>query len=111
MIRSDEFPVPHAACWHPYLFPSRIRVRLCPCMFSHMEKASVNEHNSLLVWTLERGRTVENEASWGHNKHTNREAVEPVTYLAALVKQPVVKCFQFDTRKGLILRNEEPTVM
>lgn len=59
------------------------------------------------MWNFIAGRTVEKGASWGRNKHTHRKAVEPVTYLAELVRQPAVKCFQFDTHKCIILQNEE----
>lgn len=65
----------------------------CTCGFSHMEKASVNEHNSLFVWNLMTGRTVEQGAGLGHNKHENKKAVKSLIYLAELVRQSTEKCF------------------
>lgn len=71
-----------------YPFSSGVRVRLC-----------------LLVWNwdglLKR---------WGHNKRSNRKAVEPVTHLAELVRQLTVKCFQFNTHTFIILQNESTVV-
>lgn len=62
----------------------------------------------LLVWNVIPGWTV--ETSGPQQTHKQKKAVEPVTQLAELVRQPTVKCFQFDTHIFIILRNESTVV-
>lgn len=82
MIRSDELPVPHGALRH-----------------SSVSKGHLGISASVGVEHYIAGRTAGKVSE-------HRKAVEPVTYLAELVTQPSVKCFQFHTHKLRILQNE-----
>lgn len=93
LIKSEELPAPRGVCRRSELFPSGIWVRLCPrvCGLGHMEKASVNESNSLSVWNCWTG-------GWlGPSQTRQQKGSEACDTLGGAAEANYWRCFLFDT--------------